>query len=38
MGRPSIPGIEPGRVLKAEGRLSDADGKRKIYNPLYTLL
>ena len=38
MGRRSIPGIEIGRELRAEGRTSDSEGQRKIYNPLYTLL
>ncbi len=38
MGRHDIPGIEPGRELKVEGRISVADGTRRIYNPRYELL
>lgn len=37
LGRKSIGGIEPGRVLTASGRLNLTDGKRTIFNPRYTL-
>lgn len=38
MGRRAIPGIEPGRRLRVEGRLADDRGRRVIYNPQYQLL
>lgn len=38
MGRGDIPGIEEGRHMRVAGRISDADGHRRIYNPNYTLL
>lgn len=38
MGRHAIPGIEAGRELLVEGRVSVSDGVRRIYNPRYTLL
>lgn len=38
MGRHAIPGIEAGRELLASGRISVADGERRIYNPRYELL
>ena len=38
MGRHEIPGIEAGRELLVEGRISVADGRRRIYNPRYELL
>ena len=38
MGRHEIPGIEVGREMRIEGRISNVDGQRRIYNPLYTLL
>ena len=38
MGRREIPGIEAGRELIVEGRVSDADGERTIYNPRYQLI
>ena len=38
MGRHEIPGIEAGREMRVEGRISTVDGQRRIYNPLYTLL
>lgn len=37
MGRHEIPGIEVGRQMAVEGRLSIVDGERRIYNPYYTL-
>lgn len=38
MGRREIPGIEAGRQLVVEGRISVVDGGRRIYNPWYQLL
>lgn len=38
MGRRDIPGIEAGRDLIVEGRISCVDGQRRIYNPKYQLL
>ncbi|WP_347347348.1 OB-fold nucleic acid binding domain-containing protein [Nigerium sp.] len=38
MGRHQIPGIEAGRQLVVEGRISDVDGERRIYNPWYQLI
>lgn len=37
MGRDRIPGIEPGRELTAEGRISCVSGSKRMYNPLYQL-
>lgn len=37
-GRHRIAGIEPGRQLVAEGRISRHEDKYVIYNPRYTLL
>ena len=37
LGRRSIPGIEPGRVLVARGRMSREDGRSLIFNPGYDL-
>lgn len=37
MGRHEIPGIEVGRDLAVEGRISIVEGQRRIYNPYYTL-
>lgn len=37
MGRRVIPGIEVGRRLIAEGRLTCPDGQPRVYNPEYTL-
>jgi hypothetical protein len=37
LGRRRIPGIEPGRSMSAEGRLADRDGRKVMYNPLYSL-
>lgn len=37
LGRRTIAGIEPGRVLLAEGLISTADGRRVIFNPRYVL-
>lgn len=38
LGRSSIPGIEPGRLLAVEGTLSLQRGRRTIYNPRYHLV
>lgn len=37
LGRPRIPGIEPGRTLTARGRFAAFDGRQVIYNPWYEL-
>ncbi|MFV0452485.1 MAG: OB-fold nucleic acid binding domain-containing protein [Propioniciclava sp.] len=38
MGRDRIPGIEPGRNLWVQGRISCFEGSRRMYNPEYQLL
>jgi hypothetical protein len=38
LGRREIPGITPGRHLRAEGRITTLGGHRAIYNPIYELL
>lgn len=37
MGRRRIPGIEPGRKVRASGRVAVRDGRKVIYNPYYEL-
>jgi len=37
MGRRRIPGIEPGRTVRARGRLAVRDGRKVIYNPFYEI-
>lgn len=37
LGRRRIPGIEPGRKVRARGRVGVHDGKLAIYNPWYEL-
>jgi hypothetical protein len=37
LGRRRIPGIEPGRTVKASGRLAVRDGRKVLYNPYYEL-
>lgn len=37
LGRRRIGGIGPGRVVLARGRLTYADGRRVMYNPVYEL-
>jgi hypothetical protein len=37
LGRSRISGIEPGRVLAAEGMLSQQGGRKIMYNPRYDL-
>ena len=37
MGRRRIPGIEPGRTIKARGRLAVREGRKVLYNPYYEL-
>lgn len=38
LGRRSIAGIEPGRAVAVEGRVSCQAGERLMYNPRYELL
>ena len=38
LGRREIPGITPGRHIRAEGRITTLGGHRAIYNPIYELL
>ena len=38
LGRRQIPGIDPGRTLKAWGRIRCHEGKRLLYNPRYELM
>jgi hypothetical protein len=37
LGRRRIPGIEPGRTVKASGRIGVRDGRKVLYNPYYEL-
>lgn len=37
IGRRKIAGIEAGRVLRAEGRITQRDGQRVMFNPRYEL-
>lgn len=37
LGRRRIPGIEPGRTVKARGRIAVRDGRKVLYNPYYEL-
>ena len=37
LGRTSIPGIEPGRAVAAEGALALRHGRKVMYNPRYDL-
>lgn len=37
LGRRSIAGIEPGRTVKASGRMALRDGQKVLYNPIYEL-
>jgi hypothetical protein len=37
IGRRRIAGIEPGRVIKAQGRITQRDGRRVMFNPKYEL-
>jgi RecJ-like exonuclease len=37
LGRRRIPGVEPGRVVVARGRVAERDGSLVIYNPWYEL-
>lgn len=38
IGRRTIAGIEPGRALRASGRVTMNEGRRVIFNPRYELL
>ncbi|WP_199443220.1 OB-fold nucleic acid binding domain-containing protein [Umezawaea beigongshangensis] len=37
LGRRRIAGIEPGRTIKARGRMAVRDGHKVLYNPYYEL-
>ncbi|HEY0636975.1 MAG TPA: OB-fold nucleic acid binding domain-containing protein [Pseudonocardiaceae bacterium] len=37
LGRRRIPGIEPGRTVRARGRMAVRDGRKVLYNPYYEL-
>ncbi|ACU35469.1 OB-fold nucleic acid binding domain-containing protein [Actinosynnema pretiosum subsp. pretiosum] len=37
LGRRRIAGIEPGRTIKAKGRIAVRDGRKVLYNPYYEL-
>lgn len=37
LGRRTIAGIEPGRRIRATGRITTAEGRRLLYNPRYEL-
>ena len=37
LGRRRIAGIEPGRTIKAQGRIAMRDGRKVLYNPYYEL-
>lgn len=37
LGRRRISGIEPGRTIKARGRIAVRDGHKVLYNPYYEL-
>jgi OB-fold nucleic acid binding domain len=37
IGRRRIAGIEPGRVIRAQGRITQRDGRRVLFNPRYEL-
>ncbi|NYH76798.1 hypothetical protein FHR84_000112 [Actinopolyspora biskrensis] len=37
LGRRKITGIDPGRTIKARGRIADRDGHKVLYNPYYEL-
>ncbi len=38
LGRTAVPGIEPGRALRADGAMSYRGDRRVVYNPRYQLL
>lgn len=38
LGRRKILGVDPGRSIKVEGRISCHEGRRVMYNPKYELL
>ncbi|MEU9884360.1 OB-fold nucleic acid binding domain-containing protein [Sphaerisporangium sp. NPDC051017] len=38
LGRRKIVGVEPGRVMRAEGLVSIQDGRKVMFNPRYELL
>ena len=38
LGRRQIAGIEPGRRLRIQGMVTEADGQRAVFNPRYELV
>jgi hypothetical protein len=38
LGRRTIAGVDPGRQLRASGRITTGEGRRLIYNPRYELI
>ncbi len=38
IGRRAVPGVAPGRLLRASGRIGLCDGRRVLFNPDYDLL
>lgn len=38
LGRRTIAGVDPGRRLRAVGRITTTEGRRLIYNPRYELV
>jgi RecG-like helicase len=38
LGRRTIAGVEPGRQLRADGRITSGEGRKLIYNPRYELV
>ncbi|MFC5994099.1 OB-fold nucleic acid binding domain-containing protein [Pseudonocardia hispaniensis] len=37
LGRRRIPGVEPGRTMRVQGRVAERDGRKVIYNPFYEI-
>ena len=37
LGRRRIPGIEPGRTMRAHGRMALRNGRKVLYNPYYEI-
>jgi hypothetical protein len=37
LGRRRIPGIEPGKTMRAKGRLAVREGRKVLYNPYYEI-
>jgi hypothetical protein len=38
LGRRTIAGVDPGRQIRASGRITTGEGRRLIYNPRYELI